>query len=196
VLLCFWYANKLKTKSKALLGTLSGIFLTEMMLLFWSRGTFPWNDPALLSRWSGYKEALSLFQQYPLGVGWNHYTLFLDQATAVALQPWDYQPVHNVYLLALAETGILGFVVAIVAIVLVLKKMLLLHKTLSTPELAFKKRVFTLIGLSVVLIGLFDHYWMSLEQGRLLLVLLWGMFAHFVSDPLHVFPVRKGERHS
>ncbi len=195
VLLCFWYANKLKKENKAVLGTLTGIFLIEMILLFWSRGTFPWNDPALLSRWSGYKEAFALFQQYPLGVGWNHYTLFLDQSTAMALQPWDYQPVHNVYLLALAETGLLGFVVALVAIVLVIKKMFLLHKTLSTPELAFKKRVFTLIGLSVVIIGLFDHYWMSLEQGRLLLVLLWGMFAHFVSDPLHVFPVRRGGRH-
>ena len=195
VLLCFWYANKLKTKSKAVLGTISGIFLVEMIFLFWSRGTFPWNDPALLSRWSGYKEALALFWEYPLGVGWNHYTLFLDQVTTGALQPWEYQPVHNVYLLALAETGVLGFIAAIIAILMVLKKMLLLHKTLSTPELAFKKRVFTLIGLSVVLIGLFDHYWMSLEQGRLLLILLWGMFAHFVSDPLHVFPVKKGARH-
>jgi hypothetical protein len=194
VILCFWYANKLKMKSKAMLGTLSGIFAVELMLLFWSRGTFPWNDPALLSRWSGYKEALSLFWKYPMGVGWNHYTLFLDQATPVALQPWDYQPVHNVYLLALTETGILSFILAVLAVYWIVKKIYVLHKTLSTAELSFKKRVFSLIGISVLIIGLFDHYWMSLEQGRLLLVLLWGMFSHFVSDPLHVFPVRKAER--
>jgi O-antigen ligase len=193
ILLCFWYSKKMKAKNQAILGGIFSLFVFELALLFWSRGTFPWNDPALLSRWSGYKEALSLFWSHPLGVGWNHYTLFLDEVTPTALQPWDYQPVHNVYLLILVETGLIGFFVGNLALILIVRKMWSLSKTLSTPDLAFKKRIFALIGISVILIGLFDHYWISLEQGRFLLILIWGMFAHFVSDPLHVLPVRKEE---
>lgn len=191
VLLCLWYANKLKRESKEVLFLSGGIFSLELVFLFWSRGTLPWNDPALLSRWSGYKEALALFWRHPLGVGWNHYTLFLDQASPQALQPWDYEPVHNLYLLALTETGVLGFIFAVITSVLILKKMFSLHKTLSTTSLEFKKRTYFLMGTSVLLIGCFDHYWMTLEQGRWLLILLWAMFSYFVSDPLHVFPIRK-----
>jgi len=192
IFLSLRYLKNIREKSTKIVVLFISIFSLELLALFWSRGTFPWNDPAIISRWTGYKEALKLFWQYPWGVGWNHYTLYLDQFTPTPLMPWDYQPVHNIYLLILSETGLLGFLFALTAIGLFFKKMHMLHKKLSTPALKFRQRIFFLMGLSILLISAFDHYWITLEQGRLLLVLVWAIFSSFLADPLHVFPVRKG----
>lgn len=194
VLLCLWYFKKMRVQKKKIFSILCVALIGELLFLLWSRGTWPWNDPAILSRWDGFKDALQLFIQYPLGVGWNHYTLFLDQVSTTSVQPWEYQPVHNLYLLALSETGFPGFILLAGAAFFGFKKMLELHKSLSTPILTFKKRIFSLIGLSILFIGFFDHYWTSLEQGRWLLVLMWGMFSYFITDPLYVFPIKRAAR--
>jgi O-antigen ligase len=73
------------------------------------------------------------------------------------------QPAHNIYLLLLAETGILG--VGLIALALArfaaAKKILL-----RTPRSPF---VMSLIVLLVL--GLVDHYPVSLQQGQLLTTL-------------------------
>ena len=61
-------------------------------------------------RATGYREAVQLIKAHPLiGVGIGNYTA----AVARELRPndpaWSYQPAHNIFLLVLAELGIIGF---------------------------------------------------------------------------------------
>ncbi len=53
----------------------------------------------------------NIFLQHPfLGVGLNKYTLYSRQLNP-NLPVWQYQPIHNIYLLELAELGILGMII-------------------------------------------------------------------------------------
>lgn len=68
-------------------------------------------------------------------------------------QPLAYlQPVHNIFLLVLSEVGILG--------------LLLFFK------LFFKKNFLIFV---ILFLGLFDHYFLTVQQGQLLLVLILGI---------------------
>lgn len=71
---------------------------------------------SIYERTSQYREALMLFREHPLvGVGLGRYTSMLRAMTP--FQPaFAYQPVHNVFVLALVEVGVLGsiFVCALV----------------------------------------------------------------------------------
>lgn len=69
------------------------------------------------------------------------------------------QPVHNIFLLVLSEAGIFGL----------MPVLFLLYKLL---------RKYFLIGLFVLVTGLFDHYWMTLQQNLLLLALVFGYIPH------------------
>lgn len=65
------------------------------------------------------------------------------------------QPVHNIYLLGLTEIGLMG-----------LMGLMRLMRLMSPIKW----------GLGVILIwGLFDHFWLTTQQGRLLLALVLGM---------------------
>ncbi len=71
-----------------------------------------------------------------------------------------YQPVHNIYLLIYAETGILGIAAFILFLIL------LLLRCRNIPVL--------ILTFSVLAIGLFDHFLWTLQQGR---IILWSVLA-------------------
>ena len=72
------------------------------------------------------------------------------------------QPVHNIYLLILSETGIIGLGMILYFIVKIFKHIA-------------RKRLFVICHLSFVtllLLGAVDHYPLTLQQGQLLLTVL------------------------
>ncbi|MCL5095615.1 MAG: O-antigen ligase family protein [Patescibacteria group bacterium] len=72
------------------------------------------------------------------------------------------QPAHNLYLLIGAETGFMGLVFFLVLIVLTYQK-------------GLRTNSFLLVPFSVMLIlGLFDHYFYTLQQGQILMVLIFS----------------------
>lgn len=78
---------------------------------------------------------------------------------------WLLQPVHNIFLLVLSEIGIVGLFIFVVLIYSALKK--------SRNE----KRYYLLVPLVfVILTGTTDHYWLTIQQNNLLLVLLISRF--------------------
>lgn len=69
------------------------------------------------------------------------------------------QPVHNLYLLVFSEVGLIGLFV--------------LYITLKTVKISTKQ---SLILSVVLLTGLFDHYWLTLIQNKILLTILLASF--------------------
>lgn len=101
--------------------------------------------------------AIKAFSKRPiLGVGLNNF-FFAAKST---------QPPHNIYLIVLSETGIIGILV----LYFLLSK--LLGKKLN-------KYLFLAIFF-VLVTGLFDHYWFTLQQNQLILSLLLGLTARKV----------------
>lgn len=103
--------------------------------------------------------AFSMFAASPLwGVGWGR---FITALPYHSYPPFLLQPVHNVYLLILAETGMIGLLILCLLIGICLKNVL------------EKKRYSLLVALGVVLVlGLFDHYFVTLPQTTLLFSLI------------------------
>ncbi|MFH1840745.1 MAG: hypothetical protein ABH807_01115, partial [Candidatus Shapirobacteria bacterium] len=88
------------------------------------------------------------------GVGMDNFLLRLPFTGFI-------QPVHNIYLLVASETGLIIFIIFITFII----------KTLIRAI----KNWSSVIALSVILFtGLFDHYWLTLQQNQLLFAIVLG----------------------
>jgi len=125
---------------------------------------------------SGYLEQLSIAERvsqydtvgdiiadnFLMGVGPGMYTYYLAENFEIPAYGL-YQPVHNVYLLALAEFGVIWFLIFIIGLAY-----LAIH--------LYKKNILFL-PLIVVLFsfGFFDHYLWTLFAGQVLLFSIFGL---------------------
>ena len=103
-----------------------------------------------------------MFWDNLLGIGVSNYTLEMENYGADKFLPWEFQPVHNTYFLILNETGVQGFVLLLITIVLILY---IYWKEGSIIPL------FTLI-----LIAPFDHFLWDSFVGLILVALALGFF--------------------
>lgn len=93
------------------------------------------------------------------GIGLNNFVVNLPVYASKDPSLWVLQPVHNIFLLTFVETGIVGLLLL----------GYLLHKSLR------KKSYLVLSLVFVIVTGLFDHYWLTLQQPQILFALLVGL---------------------
>lgn len=163
-LLCLiiFFVLYFKNKTKQIfLGILA--FLTALLLSFLFlpdivyRFLFSLSDESVVERIALSKAALQMILARPVfGVGLGNFISSLPLLNISMLQP-----VHNIYLLVAAELGIPGFLIFASFLFFLLKKIR------SLPLL--------LVLCSILFIGLFDHYWLTLQQGQLLLAVVTGL---------------------
>ena len=118
--------------------------------------------------------ALAMFRDHPLtGVGLNQYLVELPKYMKITSFK-DYQPVHNAWLLILAEMGMFGF---FLLLFLILKFLIFNFKFLMKISNFLPRRQagkFQII-LIILVLSLFDHYFYTLQQGNLLIGLIIGI---------------------
>lgn len=137
-------------------------------LLLFSISFFPkilFQDESFLRRTEQNLFSLKLIGWFPIfGVGINNFLNFQAKSSQNLSMTYWLQPVHNIFLLVAAETGIIGLLVFFWLFFLSFKKVF------------FKKNkilFFSLIGIFIL--GFFDHYWLTLQQNQLLLTLVIGL---------------------
>lgn len=127
-------------------------------------------------RVSYYRQAAGLISENWLqGIGLGNYTQAVYNRDT-SQNAWDYQPVHNIYVLVITEVGVFGGLVFILIIAEFVRS--------SSLVIISRKReldqwflVFTSIFFSLLIIGLFDHYLWTLSFGILLFWLVFGLWA-------------------
>ncbi len=123
---------------------------------------------------------------------------YLDKdSTYQKPEPWQYQPAHNVYLLIISEIGIVGFIILALFII---KIMICNYKIIKKPlnkrfpldnnsnnfPIVSRETISVNLGrelnyyllsilISFLFIGLFDHFFWTLQQGRLTFWLVLGL---------------------
>lgn len=103
--------------------------------------------------------AYLMFVKSPIfGIGLNNFMTSLATNTLISGPNRFIQPVHNIFLLSLAETGLVGFVGFTTFLIFSLKQ-------------AISKKPLLLGILVIILLGMFDHYLLTLPQGQRLLFL-------------------------
>lgn len=107
------------------------------------------------------------------GVGLGQFTQFQEQRIKAAGLPlYANQPVHNIYLLYIAETGLVGLFLFY----------WFLHNLFAPlyAKLSWRQTIpYTLLPLAVFIMGSFDHFFMSFQQGELLFWVSLAFYAQF-----------------
>ena len=161
ILSCIYLIASLKLKIKMryvasfVLGILFLLFSSGISKVFYER--FLFNDEAIHERVVYLQTSKKMFLDNPFGVGAGNFTREMQKYDSEKLSPWEFQPVHNVFLLILNEIGVFGFsaFVFLVGSVFFIKK----------------KRVFSALGIAFIVIAITDHFFVSLYQGQALFFL-------------------------
>lgn len=90
------------------------------------------------------------------GVGLNNFIPNLVKVSNTFVNSWELQPVHNIFLLTFSETGVIGFLVFC----------FLIFSALSVVNYPL---------IAIVVSGMSDHYWLTLQQNMLLFTYVWAI---------------------
>lgn len=140
------------------------IFLLVVFPILFTRfaSVLSFDNLTLVRREELLGNAWEIFLKSPIiGVGLNN---FIPVASANLLTgPSRFlQPVHNIFMLALSETGIVGLTGWFFLI--------------GFPILNLKSKILNLLPWFIIIfLGMFDHYFLTLPQGYRLLFLMWGL---------------------
>lgn len=136
---------------------------------------FTFDSLAVLRRQELAEYAIELFFRNPaLGNGLNNFINLLAADKVLVGTSRFLQPVHNIFLLVLSETGLLGLAGFLSLFVFGIWEN---HKKKDK----FSK-VLTANLLMVILLGFFDHYFLTLPQGQRLLFLVLGLSLNLLAS--------------
>ncbi len=108
--------------------------------------------------------SLHILGQHPLGTGLGNYLY----AQSHIPNPYPYhflEPVHNIFLLSLTELGIPLFLYAVYLLYPYLKRI-------------WEHDTGRALIMAICITGMFDHYWLTLQQNMLLFPLLFGLLKY------------------
>ena len=168
----FYIYKMAKNKSKKVRLTLIGMIIFGSILLgalFFQRFEITLVKDLLL-RMELVIISVSIFISHlALGTGLNNF-FYSEAMYQNNLSPILMQPVHNIYLLWLTQTGIAGFAVAAYFIRGLIAKLLKRLTPKSDSFYEFSSIVILCIGIA----GFFDHYFLTLQQGQILTAIVIG----------------------
>lgn len=127
--------------------------------------------------------SISAIKSSPLaGLGVNQFYYF-ESSKQLEFSSIHLQPVHNIFLFVASNVGVLGlfiflyfFTVGLLTVLKSVKK----QKLFSIAEIPF------VLLLSVILVGLFDHFFLTTQQGTLMLAIILGISFSKSSNLLNV----------
>ncbi len=129
-----------------------------------SRGRVSSGEEAVQLRLFYNRESLKALNWF--GVGSGNFVNWL-MVKDPNLARYFYQPVHNIYILIYSENGILGVALFILFLVFLVKDFINDSKMSKFYHFSF-----LILFLSILFVGLFDHFLWTLQEGRLMFWLL------------------------
>jgi O-antigen ligase len=152
-------------------------FLQPRFLSLFSEDTQSWRN-----RLSQSQIALAMFRDHPLtGLGLNQYLVELPKYMKITSFK-DYQPVHNIYLLLFAETGFAGILVTLfffwrLGLTQIVSRLTQMRTLSFLPRILLRGKLQqeSYLIIVIIILGLFDHYFYTLQQGNLMAGLIIGI---------------------
>ena len=143
-----------------------GATLLLLSPFIFPRATVSINEPAVADRISYNQIAVRILKSHPLGIGAGNQVAFSvadgSYRSAGFMHAWEWQPIHNLYLLIGAELGWLGLLSFLGFLAIVV------WRIAKTPA-SYEQVVTLALLVSLLIFGLADHFLWTLEQGRLML---------------------------
>jgi O-antigen ligase len=126
----------------------------------------------------------NMFIEHPMGVGMGGFTSVMQSYTTEKLEPWIFQPVHNVFLLAANELGVIGGLLVLFLPVFIFY-LLIKKVTRDDSDDREKQYGHILIALlaGIVTVALFDHYFFTIYAGQALFFIYLGLAGAYLKNP-------------
>jgi len=143
------------------------LFLISLLLPFVSKNVLLSGEKYTQSIYQRLQLSVSagkiISQKFFVGEGLNASIVGAAKNKDLGFYLWLLQPVHNIFLLVFSETGVIG---------LLLFYLLL---TKATRRLFDAGKTGLLLAIVFIMVtGLFDHYWLTLQQNTFLFALILG----------------------
>jgi O-antigen ligase len=124
-------------------------------------------DESFSQRTELIQQSMVMFSRSPIfGVGINNFFNNLSFPNT-QLTPLLIQPVHNIFFLVLSETGLVGFGCFIYLFAMSLKDLVIRKKIVA-------KKYLLMLIFTVIFLGSFDHYFLTIQQGQILFSIIFG----------------------
>lgn len=159
---------------------ISALLLAAFYPYIFSRAQVSATEPAVVQRLAYNEMAVDLIKDRSLGVGIGNQVLYSVKTGLYEkfgmTEVWQWQPIHNFYLLVASEIGILGVISLICFLIIVLSRASKNYDYNHNNNDDLFKRVMVMVMLSsLLLFGLADHFPWTLQPGRLMLWLIIGI---------------------
>jgi O-antigen ligase len=138
------------------------VLVSMFSMIIFSKSSFSQNEyvQTVSNRIQLIRAMGEMFAKTPIfGVGLNNFIVILPHTSVNSDVIWWLQPVHNVYLLLLAEGGILLFILFVFYFFKLINKL---------DDRSLGGKFLALSILSIILTSFFDHYWVTIQQNLLL----------------------------
>lgn len=165
-----WFLRRFKYRIfQALVFIIITISIVAMLL--WPRLTsLSLTDEAFVRRQELAVAAINMIRTHPLfGVGINNFLVNLPNFQQTKSTLLYLQPVHNIYLLIAVETGIIGFSIFVWFMIKTFKQLI------KSNKFSILNSQPSIILLVILILGFFDHYFLTLQSGQLLFTLIVGL---------------------
>jgi len=166
-------------KRKGFLIIIAVILLISPFLYTRFESIFDYDNLSFIRREEFIDTSLNLFSKFPIfGIGLNN---FIPASASIVSSGESrfLQPVHNIYLLTLSETGILGLTGLVVLlgypVWLLVHSLWFMEKPKSLLAMNNELLTINLVWFVAIFLGMFDHYFLTQPQGLRVLFLIWGL---------------------
>lgn len=108
------------------------------------------------------------------GVGAGNFVVMMPKYSVFVLAPWLFQPVHNVFMLLLAEIGVPG-VLLVLGVGIILMKMLVdsMWRIIRSDRYYWKN--YWALMLALLVLAMLDHYLYTSWSGQVMMALIAGL---------------------
>lgn len=163
----FLFYQFFKIKKRTIINCLPVFLLVVAFLsLFYHFFTSPLSGQETIEQRISLAEvALKIIETHPwVGVGLNNFIPQLPFFWQQFGKTYWLQPVHNIFLLVAAELGLMGLIIFLWFLFLTFRHLLLTNRS-----------SLILIVCLILVLGFFDHYWLTLQQTQLLFTIILGL---------------------
>ena len=139
-------------------------------------------EPAVSQRLVYNQLGFDLIKNHPVGTGIGNQPIFAVENNLYQNlgmnESWQWQPIHNIYLLIATEIGVLGlisFLVFLVRLLIFKFQLLISKKNEKISNWKLEIGISSIMLIALLMFGFFDHFLWTLQPGRLMFWLVIGL---------------------
>lgn len=137
-------------------------------------------DASIAERFEQIQTSFAMMINHPLGVGFGNYTNAAGDFSPAKLMPWEFQPVHNLFLLVGNEVGVIAMILLLTAFVASLIALFEKLKGLTGKYRCFPIYFAIIILSHIFILANLDHYFYTNYSAAIFLMVVLGALTNYL----------------